>query len=87
MFVRNEFPGKIIVFDQRGKCKEVNICAYDTNGFCYNFEWYHSVDADKIWNKFDEYGDYIDYDPAPVQKIINVVNNICPDSITISRTV
>jgi hypothetical protein len=80
------FPGQIGIFDERGKCKDLNLIIYDTNNNKYIFDWYGYSSAENIWNKYDIYGEYLDLDKDPVPKFINHIKYDCPQSITIIKS-
>ncbi len=83
---QNIYPGEIGIFDDRGKCKDINLIIYDTNNNKYVFDWYGYADAEIIWNKYDEYGEYLYLDPDPIPKFIEHIKYDCPLSITISKS-
>jgi hypothetical protein len=73
-------PGRVLTFDKRGKCKELNVEIYDELGNRYELEWYKNIRADNIWNIWD---DGWEHDPNPLPKILDIISSVPPTYVTI----
>jgi hypothetical protein len=78
--------GKVGIYDERGKCKDLNIIICDNDGNKYDFNWYGRTCVTKVWQAYtdDWYKDYIG--PRKPKDIVKEAIKMCleypPDIIT-----
>lgn len=76
------FHGEIGIFDERGKCKDMNLKIYDTNFNEYIFDW--RGPADRIWEIDDGFG-YFEINPDPVPLFLEYILKNEPNYIKIYK--